>query len=182
MTQTNIEPTKIEVTAAGVYAGGTSILYTETVYALLSPLMHALIGSLAPEMSEENKQTLSTAISYSVLLPFLAILCKTQYSAYRRTIVEYNLEHSEAEITVPEKKTSNIISTTGATFKSVATGIAAWDMFNKIPVVGKFTGAVAAAITFTGSFFTQRKFLALHGQRSSPDSTEETRLLTNRHP
>lgn len=170
-----IEPTKLEITAAGIYAGGTAILYTETIYALLSPLISSLIASLAPDMSEKDRKTISTLVSYGILLPFFVILSKTQYSSNRRVIVEYNRQRISTSNSLDadtKQKRAGIVPTVSAVYKSTATGISAWSMFSKIPVIGNLVGGVAALITFGGSFFTQRKFLGLQS-KSEPASTND---------
>jgi len=177
MPRTNPDPTRRDVTAAGIYAVGTAMLCTETVYTVLLPLMKSLIDSLVPGMSEEHKQTLSALASYGILLPFLAILSKTQYSSYRRAIVEYNIENRDPGAMGTERKSPGVAPIAGAAFKSTATGAAAWSMFSKIPGVGRITGAVAFTTTFVASFCTDLKFLSLHGQRDPSAPTEETNLL-----
>lgn len=176
MPRTNIEPTKLEIIATGIYASGTAILYTETIYTLLSPLMSSLIASLVPDMSEENRKTISTAVSYGILLPFFVILSKTQYSSNRRVIIEYNRQtmskSSLPHVDTKQKGHGVIVPTVSAIYKSTATGISSWSMFSKIPVIGNLVGGTAALITFGGSFFTQRKFLGLQS-KSEPASTND---------
>ena len=180
MISNNTEPTKLEITAVGIYATGTALLYTDTIRSLLSPLLSSLIAILDSTMSEDTRTVLSTGISYGILLPFLAILTKTQYSSYRRTIVEYNLEHDKDVDRGTGKKSLHIVPAVGAVFKSIATGVTAWNLCNKlcskIPIVGQVTGGITGLITFTGSFFTQRKFLSLQGQKNAAP-TETTGLL-----
>jgi len=182
MPSTKIEPTKVEIIATGIYAGGTAILYTETIYALLSPLMNSLIGSFAPDMSEENRKTTSTLLSYGILLPFFIILSKTQYSSNRRVIVEYNrqtISKSSLPHADTKQKGVGILPTVSAIYKSTATGISAWTMFSKIPVVGTIVGGTAALITFGGSFFTQRKFLGLHSKSEPVPTNSRVDIVVN---
>lgn len=169
MSPPQLKPTKTEHIAVSIYAGGTAILYTEAIHnLLLSPLFSYLINYFAPDMPETNKSTISTCASYCLLFPFFIILSKTQYSSNCRAIEAYNqqtqVETEEESLLHPDVKkhhAHHIIPTMSATCKSTATGLSAWSMFSKIPVVGKFVGAAAGIITFGGSFFTQRKFLGL---------------------
>jgi hypothetical protein len=173
MPNEEFKPTKFEQAAAAVYSVGTGILYTETIFSFTQPLMARFIQSVG-NVSDEDSQQLATWATYGILAPGFFILSRTQFSSNRRAILEYNRQQHDQGVAEHAKVNVPLSANFGAAFKSTATGISAWKLFSKIPgTTGKVIGGAYAAVTWGGSFFTQRKFLGLHKEPVTPTSSPD---------